>query len=239
MTPRQQQLLHAIVEYFVQTANPVGSLNLSKRFGYSPATIRAEMVNLEELGYITHPHTSAGRIPTDKGYRHYVDWLQQKAAKVEKKREEDRREKALQQKMNAAGGADNAVKTVVESLADITNSLGWATLPDGIYMKGMPNLFGQPELNIQSKAYEVARLLEHLEDWIGEIAPHQNRVSVFIGEENPIGKSSGCSLIIARFASPYNNESYVGLVGPTRQDYPKVIGLLDYASKQLEEALHV
>lgn len=237
MTPRQQQLLHAIVEYFVQTANPVGSVSLAKRFGYSSATIRAEMANLERLGYITHPHTSAGRIPTDKGYRHYVDWLQQKAAKVERQRAEDRRQKALQQKMQAAEGADNAVKTVVESLADITNSLGWATLPDGIYMKGMPNLFGQPELNLQSRVYEVARLLEHLEDWIGEVAP-QNRVSVFIGEENPIGKSSGCSLIVARFSSPYKEASYVGLVGPTRQDYPRVLGLLDYASQQLEEALH-
>src|SRR3990167_1151722 len=101
MTPRQEKILHAIVEYYAHSAAPVGSLGLARKFSYSPATIRSEMAELEHLGYITHPHTSAGRVPTDKGYRHYVDYLQQKAAKVEKKREEDRREKALQQKMQA------------------------------------------------------------------------------------------------------------------------------------------
>src|SRR5689334_8909354 len=75
MTPRQENILAAIVEAYAETAEPVGSLALSRRFGYSSATIRAEMAELENQGFITHPHTSAGRIPTDKGYRHYVNGL--------------------------------------------------------------------------------------------------------------------------------------------------------------------
>ena len=73
MTDRQRQILAAIVEQYAEVASPVGSSLLAKAFGVSSATIRAEMAEMERLGYITQPHTSAGRVPTDKGYRLYVN----------------------------------------------------------------------------------------------------------------------------------------------------------------------
>ena len=75
--PRKSAVLHAIVEEYVRSGEPVGSETIAERagIGVSSATIRNEMAALEELGYLTHPHTSAGRIPTDIGYRHYVDSL--------------------------------------------------------------------------------------------------------------------------------------------------------------------
>ena len=76
MTTRQEQILVSIIEQFAEIAVPVGSITLAKLFGVSPATIRAEMVDLEELGFLTQPHTSSGRIPTDKGYRFYVNLIQ-------------------------------------------------------------------------------------------------------------------------------------------------------------------
>ena len=75
MTPRQMQILTAIIEQYAEVASPVGSITLAKLFGVSSATIRSEMSKLEEMGLITQPHTSAGRIPTDKGYRFYVNRL--------------------------------------------------------------------------------------------------------------------------------------------------------------------
>ena len=75
MTERQQSILSAIVEQYAEVASPVGSSLLAKVFNVSSATIRAEMAELERHGFITQPHTSAGRIPTDKGYRFYVDSL--------------------------------------------------------------------------------------------------------------------------------------------------------------------
>ena len=74
---RQKEVLGLIVETYIQTVNPVGSKIIAKGFGdeFSPATIRNEMHGLETLDYIMHPHTSAGRVPTDKGYRYYVDHL--------------------------------------------------------------------------------------------------------------------------------------------------------------------
>ena len=75
MTERQAKLLQAIIEQYAEVAAPVGSITLAKLFGVSSATVRAEMARLEELGFIAQPHTSAGRIPTDKGYRFYVNSL--------------------------------------------------------------------------------------------------------------------------------------------------------------------
>ena len=75
MTERQQKLLSAIVEQYAEVASPVGSSLLAKVFNVSSATIRAEMAELEHMGYISQPHTSAGRVPTDKGYRLYVNEL--------------------------------------------------------------------------------------------------------------------------------------------------------------------
>src|SRR3954463_999363 len=75
MTERQQQILSAIVEQYAEVASPVGSSLLAKVFDVSSATVRAEMAELERGGYISQPHTSAGRVPTDKGYRYYVNEL--------------------------------------------------------------------------------------------------------------------------------------------------------------------
>ena len=75
MTERQAHILASIIEQYAEIAAPVGSVTLAKLFGVSSATIRSEMVRLEEMGLIMQPHTSAGRIPTDKGYRHYVNTL--------------------------------------------------------------------------------------------------------------------------------------------------------------------
>ena len=77
LNDREKTILRSIVHQFILTASPVGSRNITKKFnvGVSPATVRNIMSDLEDSGFINHPHTSAGRIPTDKGYRYYVDSL--------------------------------------------------------------------------------------------------------------------------------------------------------------------
>src|SRR5262245_29852933 len=89
MTDRQKQILCAVVEQYAEVASPVGSSLLAKVFNVSSATIRSEMAELEHLDYITQPHTSAGRVPTDKGYRFYVNHLSEtKEASTEERRGE-------------------------------------------------------------------------------------------------------------------------------------------------------
>jgi heat-inducible transcriptional repressor len=233
MTERQQRILQAIVEQYAEVASPVGSSLLAKVFGVSSATIRSEMADLERAGFITQPHTSAGRIPTDKGYRYYVNTLSEK----DDKPAEGRAEKALAVRASAGGVPDRIIRNTVDTLVELTHNLGIATIGDQLYMSGLSNLFGQPEFMNSGQVREVARLLDNLEPWLYEAAPNEP-LSVYIGRENPIGRSAGCTLIVSRFRSQYSDRSYIGVLGPTRQSYKDVMTLVRRAGEKLEEAMY-
>ncbi len=237
MTERQIAILAAIIEQYAEVASPVGSITLAKLFGVSSATIRSEMARLEEMGFITHPHTSAGRIPTDKGYRFYVNTLNE--AEAHTPLQLDRSARAIEARVNThSDRADRAIRSAVDSLVDLTQNLGLATIGDELYLSGMGHLFSQPEFmqGNHVKVQAVARLLDNLEPWLREAAPNEP-LNVFIGSENPIGKSSGATLIISRFRSPYSDKSYIGVLGPTRQSYGRVMRLVRQTGAMLEEVL--
>lgn len=233
MTERQALILSAIVEQYAEVASPVGSNLLAKLFGVSSATIRADMVELERLGYIFQPHTSAGRVPTDKGYRFYVN---NSTTNVDDTKER-RAERAISARVGGGGLPDQTIRNAVDTLVELTHNLGLATIGQQMYMSGLSNLFGQPEFIDSSQVQQVARLLDNLEPWLMEAAPNEP-LSVYIGAENPIGRSAGCSLIISRFRSPFSDKSYVGVLGPTRQSYRDVISLVERTGRALEEALY-
>lgn len=233
ITERQKQILSAIVEQYAEVASPVGSSLLAKVFGVSSATIRAEMSQLEELGFITQPHTSAGRIPTDKGYRFYVNNL----GKSKETPNERRGEKALTARVQGGNVPERTIRNTVDTLVELTSNLGLATIGDQLYMSGLSNLFGQPEFMQTGQVQEVARLLDNLEPWLREVAPN-DPLNVYIGRENPVGGAAGCSLIISKFRSPYSDKSYIGVLGPTRQSYRDVMNLVQRAGKTLEEVLY-
>ena len=235
MTERQRLILAAIIEQHAEIAAPVGSVMLAKLFGVSSATIRSEMAKLEEMGFIVQPHTSAGRIPTDAGYRYYVNSLNE--AQAEQPQLLDRSARAIEARVQThVDRADRAIRSAVDSLVELTYNMGLATIGDELYLSGMSNLFSHPEFAGGVHAQEVARLIDNLEPWLREAAPHQP-LNVYIGSENPIGKSSGACLIISRFRSPYSNASYIGVLGPTRQDYAKTMRLVRHAGAMLEEVL--
>jgi heat-inducible transcriptional repressor len=233
ITPRQQKILAAIVEQHAEVASPVGSSLLAKVFGVSSATIRSEMAELERDGYITQPHTSAGRVPTDKGYRYYVNNL----VDPTKTQSESRAEKALTARVESGGLPERTIRNAVDTLVELTHNLGLATIDQQLYMSGLSNLFGQPEFISGAQVQQVANLLDNLEPWLREAAPNKP-LNVYIGKENPVGRSAGCSLIISKFRSPYSDHSYIGVLGPTRQSYKDVMGLVQYAGRALEEALY-
>ncbi len=233
MTERQKQILHAIIEQYAEVAVPVGSSLLAKVFDVSSATIRSEMAELEKKGYITHPHTSAGRIPTDKGYRKYVNEISETETGEAK---ETRAERALTARLEDGGLPERAIRNAVDTLVELTHNLGIATIGEQLYISGLGNLLGQPEFYGGREAQQVARLLDNLEPWLREAAPNQP-LSVFIGSENPIGRSADASLIISRFRSPFSDHSYIGVLGPTRQNYKDVMALVGHAGKSLEEYL--
>lgn len=233
MTDRQAQILSAIIEQYAEVASPVGSQLLAKVFGVSSATIRAEMAELERLGYISQPHTSAGRVPTDKGYRFYVNNLSDEKASTPERRAEH----ALTARVSAGGLPERTIRNAVDTLVELTHNLGLATIGDQLYMSGLSNLFGQPEFMHRGQVQQVAQLLDNLEPWLREAAPNQP-LSVYIGRENPIGRTAGCSLIISKFHSSYSDQSYIGVLGPTRQSYRDVMTLVRHAGEALEEVLY-
>lgn len=236
MTDRQAHILAAIIEQYAEVAAPVGSVMLAKLFGVSSATIRAEMVRLEEAGLIQQPHTSAGRIPTDKGYRMYVNQLTRATEAEEHPAPLARSAKVMHTRVAQAGRPDLAIRSATDMLVELTNNAGLATIGDQLYMSGFSRLFTQPEFMHGGPVHEVARLLDNLEPWLHEAVPNEP-LNVYIGSENPIGKSSGCSLIISRFRSPYSDFSYIGVIGPTRQSYREVMQLVAHAGRVLEELL--
>jgi heat-inducible transcriptional repressor len=235
MTERQRQILNAIVEQYAEVASPVGSNLLAKAFNVSSATIRAEMAELEQLGFIAQPHTSAGRIPTDKGYRFYVNSLAEGAVTPVVPGLSDRRaERAIAARIVGGGAPDRMIRNAVDNLVELTHNLGMATIGNQVYMSGLSNLFGQPEFINGLHVRQVAQLLDNLEPWLQEAALNEP-LSVYIGQENPIGRSAGCSLIISRFRGPFSDRSYIGVLGPTRQSYRDVMALVRRTGEELEE----
>ena len=232
ITERQRQILSQIIEEYAETASPVGSVTMAKLFGVSPATVRAEMARLEALGLIAQPHTSAGRVPTDAGYRYYVNHLD---GAVDDSALE-RGTHAIEVRVSSQSQADAAIRRAVDSLVELTGNLGLATIGGQLYLSGISQLFTQPEFVDTRRVQAVAKLLDNLEPWLREAAPGEP-LNIFIGQENPIGRNSEVSLIISTFRSPFSDRSYIGVLGPTRQNYSRVMSQVKYTGKMLEEVL--
>ena len=233
LTERQREILCSIIEEYAETASPVGSVTLAKLFEVSPATIRAEMARLEAFGLIAQPHTSAGRVPTDAGYRFYVNNLE---SSEEPTIENDRGAHALEVRVTSQSRAEAAIRGAVDSLVELTGNLGLATIGNQLYLSGISSLFNQPEFMDTTRVQSVAKLLDNLEPWLREAAPGEP-LNIFIGHENPIGKNSEVSLIVSKFRSPFSDKSYIGVLGPTRQNYSRVMSLVRHAGNMLEEML--
>lgn len=245
ITERQKKILCQIIEEYAETASPVGSVTMAKLFGVSPATIRAEMARLEALGLIAQPHTSAGRVPTDAGYRFYVNHLAANDGLYEENEPEvrmieggglGRSKYVLERRATSQSQADAAIREAVDTLVELTGNLGLATIGQQLYLSGISRLFMQPEFGDTRRVQAVAKLLDNLEPWLREAAPGE-ALNIFIGQENPIGKNSEVSLIISKFRSPFSDRSYIGVLGPTRQNYSKVMSLVKHAGNMLEEIL--
>ncbi|MBR3332522.1 transcriptional regulator [Candidatus Saccharibacteria bacterium] len=234
ITQRQREILSQIIEEYAETAAPVGSMTMAKLFGVSPATIRAEMARLEALGLVAQPHTSAGRVPTDAGYRFYVNNLENHETAMEPAFE--RGAHVLDVRVGSQSRADAAIRGAVDSLVELTGNLGLATIGGQLYLSGISKLFTQPEFLDNRRVQSVAKLLDNLEPWLREAAPGEP-LNIFIGQENPIGRNSEVSLIISKFRSPFSDKSYIGVLGPTRQNYSRVTALVRHAGNMLEEIL--
>lgn len=219
---RKQEILSAIVKHFVRTAEPVGSKTIlvSYHFSVSPATIRNDMASLEREGLIYQPYTSAGRVPTDRGYRLYVDEI---ADYEEAKKKALQRVKNVQQQYHAEKIREH-IYDAVTLLSRATENVSFATLPDNkrTFYLGLSNVLKQPEFasnNIQ--ASQVVEVLEDDDNFriLLEELDIDDSIKIFIGKENILEQIQSCSLIVTKYEKD-GFQGYMGIIGPTRMNYP-------------------
>lgn len=332
---RKKKILQAIIRNYLETGEPVGSRTISKYtdLNLSSATIRNEMADLEELGYIIQPHTSAGRIPSDKGYRLYVDtMMEEKEKEVEEMKEmllerEDKMEALLKQvarvlaqntnyatMISAPQINRNKLKFIQLSRVDADQILAviviegnmiknhMLSVPDGlddetllklnmllnthlngvpieeinlglitamkqqagthsaivgevldavaevikeeedleIYTSGTNNIFKYPELADNQKASQLISAFEEkhsLSTLVQETLADENStgIQVYIGEESPLQNMHDCSVVTATYELEEGMKGTIGIIGPKRMDYDKVVGTLKTLMHQLDD----
>jgi heat-inducible transcriptional repressor len=231
MESRREAILEAVVREYIETGVPVGSLVLVQKyqFPFSTATIRAEMAELERHGFLTHPHTSAGRMPTEKGYRYFVNMMSAEEGLLA------REEHAARKRLEAMRGRyERRLETASEVLADLTRNMGFAGLPGEIFSHGLGNLFSQPEFLNPERILKTAELLDNLATLIFE-APTNIGTRIYIGSESPIGKSAECSIILSEFVSPFGDQGYLGIIGPMRMSYGRNLAAINEVKGVLED----
>ncbi len=336
LNDRAEKVLFSIVRSFIETAEPVGSRLITKKyvFNLSPATIRNIMADLEDLGFVWQPHTSAGRVPTDRGYRLYVDYVQKLKdmetryinsfiSKLEVLREDlngllDGAARTLSENLNYLGLAapltseratlnrielfgyrgnriavllltdEGIIKHKVlpmeqeitprtlrriseylnsefsgytideirlklikemsreKALCDLLISKAVSicrealTFPTGeIYIYGLSDLIGLPDFSDRIKA--IARAVEdkHLMMKLLEkiCAESEGEISVLIGSENPVRELKDLSMVVASYRHGERSAGTVGVIGPTRMDYPKAIEMVRATAQFLTDTL--
>lgn len=222
MKKRQEQILKAIITHFTETAEPVGSntILVSYKFDVSPATIRNDMVSLEKQGLIYQPHTSSGRIPTDLGYRLYVDSLADYQAVAEKAHNrlniirEELKTQRIKQKVHEA----------VSILARATQNVSFATIGNfRTFYLGTANVLKQPEFTKDpTRTSQIFEVLEDNNNFISVLHSLDivnKKPRIYIGEENILEQIKSCSIIVIKYKYE-DQEGFLGILGPTRMDYP-------------------
>ncbi len=214
MEQRQQQLLGLVINNYVATAEPVGSRFLVEKAGldWSEATVRNELRELEEEGYLTHPHTSAGRLPTLKGYQYYLSTINFSELKL------PRQESALLEKSVQAGGDyEGARKNLAKAIVELSHEMVLVAFSaDFVYYTGLSNLFQKPDFFDRAIVANISEVFDRCEEVIPDFfedVPEEPKF--FLGDEHPFGEM--LSVVSMRFGK--NGESLIALLGPQRMDY--------------------
>ncbi len=234
LSDRQSQILKAIIQEYTETAEPVGSVTLEKKYnlGISPATIRNEMVALTKTGFLNQPHTSAGRTPTPMALKYYVREL----IKEEDLSVAD--EVAVKEKVwDHRFETQKFLKELTRVLADKTKSLAIACTSEGdLFHAGYANILNNPEFYDIDVAREVLSLIDefgqlntYFEKAVGEESVH-----ILVGDDFDSSFFNDLSLVFANFKTN-NFKGSLGVIGPSRFHYPSIIPTIRYFSDLVTE----
>ncbi len=235
MIQRKYEILRQIIKEFICSAHPVSSAHFTKlkKFNVSSATIRNEMSELEKEGFITQPHTSAGRIPTIKGYQHFVENMME----ISKQEEKEIFEKFQETKKKYfLAKAREKVYDGISIFSQMTQNIAFATIPENketIYL-GIANLLKQPEFsNDNSMASSVIEVLESGFFEKLEKIEIGNDVDIHIGEKDIFPQFESCALMCTCY--DYKGfKGVLGVVGPIRLNYARNKLLIQYTKMFIE-----
>ena len=237
MKDRKKKIFKISVDEYVKSAKPVGSDAICKKYklGVSPATVRNELSILEEEGLLYQPHTSAGRVPTNKGFRIFADDIMDEMTK-------DFEELFDARKLFDFDTTETGLfEEVADTIARKSGMLGMAgSFTSGkVARSGMDKLFAQPDFFSHKDFREMGETLERMEKHFFDVVESLFKDSdvcfkVFVGEENPFGRSSHFSFMVSR-CSPGKDKGVMMLMGPKRMQYKKNARLLSGLKHFIEE----
>jgi len=237
VSDRQKNILLHLIGEYVKSAEPVASSDLAKKFKVSSATMRNEMVDLEKAGYLHQPHTSAGRVPTDKGYRFYINKFE--ATKVNTGVERKVGRQIQKGVSEHTGNLDRLFSILVREMAEATGSLAIARMLESgsVFDSGLEKMLKEPEFvekeDFLEAADHISELREELETLFDEAS---GKTVIFVGKENPIAGLDEYSLIVSGVSSGGQKVVY-GLFGPKRMRYDRNTALVQYINNLINESI--
>ncbi len=231
MNERQVKILAAVVREYTKTGLPISSAALSQEFGVSSATLRADMAELEAEGVLYQPHTSAGRIPTDEGFRYFVEHIMPE-------RELSRSEQQQLQKELLKLKAQNTrlMRTTAKLLSTVGNCAAvMVNAKTGEVSEfGLRNLLANADKDNIDDLCKIAETLDYIDERCDTLMRElpDGETQIFIGEENPISRAKNYSMVVSKYEKN-GEEGLIALIGPKNMKYDKNKSLIDYVKKFL------
>jgi transcriptional regulator of heat shock response len=233
---RRRAVLASTIEHYIKNAVPVASDDIAREFDLSPATIRNIFVELEDGGYITHPYTSGGRIPTNKGYRYYVDFLISQMELLD-----DEKESILREYRRKISRLEDILEETSEVISEFTHYAGIVSFlewHDKFFYNGISRILEHPEFRDFDKLRLLIRALEDKQRLLDIVnRDFSGKVKVYIGGELGLPEMGNCSLVVSSFRHKDRLSGRLAVLGPVRMEYRHIIPTLEYISGVLSDAL--
>ena len=231
---RKNKVLEIILRAHMESAEPVGSKYISDILGVSSATVRNIMVDLEEDGYLRQPHTSAGRVPTAMAYRLYVSTLMIESNIIHEVN------KLYDNLFSRYQNLADVIERLSDTISRLTGYTSFVIYPkDHIYMDGACYILEQPEFNDLTTIRRIFRLLDAKEKLL-DIMNHyisNGVLKINIGKENKIEEFEQCSVVTASYVVRGKIVGGVGIIGPIRMNYRRVVPVIKFFSESVSRML--
>lgn len=235
-TERQKEILKEVINYYLNKGKPISSEKINERghFNFSSATTRIELSKLEENGFVYHPHTSAGCLPTDYGLQYFVDYLMDEDdISLEEKNK-------LINQLNLSKVSihyNEIIKNIVKIISDYTYSLSLGVLPNGLfYYSGLINILENNKAS-REEIIEVLKLIENINNYLDLLPRKIEYFKIYIGQENPLLKINNHSMIFAHYELiNWGGKGLIGLITPKQTiHYNKLKPLISFFINYLNE----